>query len=57
MKHEHRYAEHPSCAREDRTLSTPDSVAETSSAEVKDMHQERQYDTAWNNWKSVRDVA
>ena len=57
MKHEHSYGEHlPStCAK--RALSSLDSDTESSLAPAGDTPQELERDTAWDNWKSVRDVA
>ena len=56
MKREHRYAETPPRACADSTASAPASEADDPSAEVGSIHQEPQLDTAWDHWKSVRDV-
>jgi hypothetical protein len=56
MKHEHRYPELPSRACADSTSSAPASEEEDASAEARGIHQVSQFDTAWDNWKSVRDV-
>jgi len=57
MKHEHPYAEHlpSSCAK--RASPSLDADTEASLARAGDTAHELERDTAWDNWKSVRDVA
>lgn len=56
MKHEYRFTEPHSFQCADNATSR-DSDADSSSAEARDTHREHVDDTAWDNWKSVRDVA
>ncbi|MEJ8815845.1 hypothetical protein WKW77_32615 [Variovorax ureilyticus] len=56
MNHEHRHAEHRPYACADSAASSPDAEAHLSSDEAGGMHQAPRHDTAWDDWKSVRDV-
>jgi hypothetical protein len=53
MKHERPYAEDLSA---DNVSSSEDCGADSASTKVGDIHQDSALDTAWDNWKSVRDV-
>lgn len=56
MKHEYRLAEHRDTALADTASTKRGSDADTSFGDLGDPHRDPGRETAWDNWKSVRDV-